>query len=148
MATSELALEMGPQDLGIECDCCGVRSTTVHGFVYQRGNAFAVYYAGWSQKHPDRGVTLAIATGEWGEGSSPADRVSIGLKARSSEDEIQFTVLTADESPWGDTPMFGKMLQRKEALSHPRLAQTFAIADLIVDKDERVHRFLWGPPAH
>src|SRR5258708_3333470 len=112
---TDLSLEPGPQEDGTVCDCCGTQSTTVHGFVYKDGDAFSIYYAGWSSHHPEWGVTMAIATGEWSEGSGPADRVSIGVEARSTATEIQFTVINPEQSPWGETALFGKMLSREKA---------------------------------
>jgi len=135
---SDLSLEPGPQEAGAVCDCCGARSTTVHGFVYRGGDAFAVYYAGWSQQHPERGVTIAIATGEWAEDSRPEDRTSIGLEARSTRTEIQFSVVGPRQSPWGETSLFGKMLSRERAMASPSLKLTFEVAELIVRADPRV----------
>ncbi len=43
----------------------------------------------------------------------------------------KFTVLGPSESPWGDTPLFGKMLARDVSLGHPKLAKTFEIAELL-----------------
>jgi hypothetical protein len=139
-----LSLEMGPQDAGSICECCGTRSTTVHGFVYESGDAFAIYYAAWSGQHPERGVTMAIATGEWSEGAGAADRVSIGVQARSREEDIHFSVLEPNKSPWGETPLFGAMLPRDKALQHPSLRKTLEVAELVVREDRRIHSFLWG----
>jgi hypothetical protein len=141
---TEFSLETGPQEAGDICDCCGTRSTTVHGFVYASGDAFAIYYAGWSIQHPERGVTMAIASGTWSEGSGPADRVSIGVQARSHETEIHFSVLEPSQSPWGKTQLFGEMLLRDKALQHSSLRTTLEIAELVVREDPRVRSFLWG----
>lgn len=143
---ADLSLELGPQEVGAVCSCCGTRSTTVHGFVYRDGDAFAIYYAGWSTQHPERGVNLAIATGEWAEDSGPADRVSIGMEARATDAEILFTILDADQSPWGETELFGKMLAREAALGHPALRETLRIAEIVVRDDPRVHSVLWSLP--
>ena len=60
-------LELGDTGEMAPCDCCGAKSRTAHGFVYRGGDAYAVYYAGWSDGPPGRGVSLAIAVGEWAE---------------------------------------------------------------------------------
>jgi hypothetical protein len=137
-----LRLELGESREAAPCECCGGRSQTAHGFVYRDDDAYAVYYAGWSDGHPGRGVSLAIAVGEWSEGSSPADRVSIGLSAKPTPSSIDFTVLNPGESPWGDTPLLGKMLGRERALAHPVLKEAFYVAEQIVRYDGRVRRFL------
>lgn len=87
---------------------------------------------------------MAIATGEWDEGSGPADRVSIGLKVHSTETDIHFSVLDPGESLWGQTPLFGEMLSRDVAMRHSALQETFEIAEFVVREDPRVHAFLWG----
>jgi hypothetical protein len=141
-----LSLEPGLQEEGAICDCCGAQSTTVHGFVYESGDACAIYYAGWSAQHPERGVTMVIATGEWDEGSGPTDRVSIGLQALSTGTEIHFSVLEPDQSPWGKTELFGEMLPRDKALHHSSLRKTLEIAEFVVREDPRTHSFLWRQP--
>lgn len=140
--SSNLSLEAGPQEAGMVCGCCGTRSTTVHGFVYRSGEAFAVYYAGWSRQHPERGVTMAIATGEWVEGSGPQDRTSIGLEARPTASEVQFTIVGPEQSPWGETPLFGKMLSRERAKVSPSLKSTLEVAELVTRDDSRVRAVL------
>lgn len=140
--SSELTLEIGPQEPGTVCACCGKLSTTVHGFVYRSGDAFAVYYAAWSQQHPERGVMMAIATGEWEENSGPEDRTSIGLEVRPTATEIQFTIVGPGQSPWGETSLFGKMLTIDRAKASPALKSTLEVAELIVRHDPRVRAAL------
>lgn len=114
----------------------------VHGFVYRSGDAFAIYYAGWSHSHRERGVTMAIATGEWAEGSGPQDRTSIGLEARPTATEIQFTAVGPQQSPWGETALFGKMLSRESAVASPSLKLTLEVAELVVREDARIRAVL------
>lgn len=84
---------------------------------------------------------MAIAVGEWDEGSSPADRVSVGVRATSTASSIHFTVLDPSESPWGNTPLLGQMLEREQALAHPALRDVMHVAEHITRDDERVRRF-------
>lgn len=137
-----LQLEAGETDRPTRCACCGSVSRTVHGFIYKEGDAYAVYYAGWSEGHPDRGVTMAIAVGEWGEQSDASVRVSVGVEARTTASEIQFAVLDPEQSPWARTDLLGTMLTRPTALAHPMLPAIFELAEHIVTNDERVASFL------
>lgn len=139
---SVLSLELGEAQEAAPCECCGKRYQTAHGFVYRDGDAYAVYYAGWSDGHPGRGVSLAIGVGEWTEGFSPTDRVSIGLDVRPTLASVNFTVLNPDESPWGDSSLLGKMLKRELALLHPALKEVIHVAEHIVRDDTRVRSFL------
>ncbi len=138
---ADLSIELG-EEARTCCDCCGKESTTVHGFVYRDGDAYAVYYAGWSDGHPERGITLAIAVGEWSEGATALERVSIGLEAHPAEREILFSVLNPDQSPWGTSELLGDMVQRSRALQLPVLKDVFEIGELIVYNDSRARDFL------
>jgi hypothetical protein len=139
-----LRLEPADEDKATRCACCGTRSRTVHGFIYRDDDAHAVYYAGWSDGHPECGVSIAIAVGQWGEGSSSADRTSIGIKAKPTPSSVDFTVLDPNESPWGDTPLFGKMLEREHALAHPKLKEVLQIIEHVVSNDARIRDFLYS----
>jgi hypothetical protein len=139
---SMLRLEEGEPREATPCECCGAIARTAHGFVYRDDDAYAVYYAGWSDGHPERGVSLAIAVGEWAEGSSSTDRVSMGVRATSTPSSVNFTVLNPNESPWGDTPLLGKMLRREQALAHSALTDVLHVVEHIVREDVRVRGFL------
>lgn len=141
MVPKPLTLEQGEESMPTACECCGRYSRTVHGFVYRNDDAYAVYYAGWSEGHPERGVTMAIAMGEWGDDSDASDRVSVGVRAFASSSEIHFSILDPEESPWSRTDLLGDMIPRKVALHHPSLKEVFTIAEVLVEHDFRVRDF-------
>ena len=60
---------------------------------------------------------MAIATGDWDERSGPQDRICIGLEARPTASEIQFTVLEP-EHHHGQTRLYSGKCCRERA---PRL---------------------------
>jgi hypothetical protein len=124
------------------CPCCGGRTTRVTRFVYSDGDAHAVYYAAFSDKHTDRRVSVAISLGEWGEGSTPAERTAFALQIRAARNEYQVSVMDARYSQWKDVEILGKMLDRKEALAHPMIEEIFHISDHIVEDDLIVKRYL------
>jgi hypothetical protein len=43
-----------------------------------------------------------------------------------------------------DSPIFGRKLSRDEGLAHLRLADFWAIVDAVLERDELVHRHLYG----
>lgn len=89
------------------CDCCDGTTTRLTRFVYQDGDAFAVYYAMFSDSHPKREIDVAVGLGEWGEGATPEDRRSFGLVLREAESQYEVTVVDAKESPWHDARFIG-----------------------------------------
>lgn len=124
------------------CECCGGVSVTLMRFVYQDGDAFAVYYAGFSESHPQREVKLAVGMGEWGDGSTPDDRRSFALRLRNGGENFEVSVMDAEDSPWRNARLIGKMLDREEALADPGLADVFHITDHIVTDDPDVREYL------
>jgi hypothetical protein len=116
-----------------------------HGFVCKNGEAYAVYYAGWSAEHPERRVSLALAIGEWGDDSSAADRTCFGLEAREQDEEILFRVIEPGESPWSNTDLLGDMISREKALSDSLLKEVFVVAEHVVRNHQAISEYLALP---
>jgi hypothetical protein len=127
-----------------KCDCCGGVTTRLTRFVYKDGDAFAVYYAMFSDKHPDREIKVAIGMGEWGEGSTPDERKAFAVKIRDGGTQYEVMVVDADESPWQDAEILGRMLDREEALEHPWIEEVFHITDHLVEDDAEIKAYFEG----
>jgi hypothetical protein len=139
---SELTLELGEENRGYACRCCRERSELVYGLVYHAENAHAVYLAGWSEGHRDEGVRMVVSIGDWGEDSSPADRVTVGLCCLLQGRQVIFNVVSPHQSPWGDYAYLGAMLSQDDALGHPYLRAFVDVARQVVQDDPRVREFL------
>jgi hypothetical protein len=50
----------------------------------------------------------------------------------------------ADQSPWQDAEILGRMLDREEALRHPWIKEVFHITDHMVLEDVPLKSFLDG----
>ncbi|MBI4987355.1 MAG: hypothetical protein HZC23_00920 [Rhodocyclales bacterium] len=124
------------------CECCGGCTTALTRFVYRDGDAHAVYYAHFSNNHPERVVVATISLGEWGEGATPEQRVAFTLEIRSNENEYQVGLIDAAESPWRDVKLIGRTLDRSEALVHPLVDEAFHITDHIVAEDRPIYEYL------
>lgn len=125
-------VEVGKNKNASTCHCCGKKSCVGHGFVYKNDDAYAVYYAGWSDAHLDKKVSIALAIGEWGDDSTIDDRTCFGIEASEGKNEILFRVIEPDESPWSNTDLLGPMLTRYQGLSHPLLKEVFVIAESVL----------------
>jgi hypothetical protein len=134
--------DVGEKGINSVCPCCGKPSCTGHGFIYKDGDAYAVYYVGWSVSHSEKKVSFALAIGEWGDDSTSEDRNCFGLEAYDEVDEIQFRVVDPDESPWPRTDLLGDMLTREEALRHPLIKEVFLLAEEIIRNHSAVREYL------
>jgi hypothetical protein len=127
---------------GEPCQCCGGKTTRLTRFVYSNGDAYAVYYAAFSNKHPDRYASVLVSLGGWGEGTTPEDRVAFALRIRSAKSEYQVMIVDAVQSPWHDVTFLGRVLDRKEAKQHARINEVFHITDQIGIEDKELRDYL------
>ena len=135
-----LEIEVGEDETPQTCHCCGEVGSSGHGFVYENGDAHAVYYAAWSDAHPERGVSLAIALGEWSDDSTPADRTCVGIQAFEGERDVHFRFVEPEDSPWPNTDLLGPMLRRDLALHHDMRQHFLKLAELVVLRHPAVCR--------
>jgi len=139
-----LSAEFEPPIQGDRCSCCGGVTTRLTRFVYRDNDAYAVYYAQFSSNHPDRLVLATVSIGEWGEGSTPNDRVAFALRLGVTDEQYEVGVLSSGESPWSNSTVLGRTLDRNEALGHPRIKDVFEITDFMVAKDQPLKEYLDG----
>ena len=143
-----ITIEVDEPPKTARCDCCGGTTTRLTRFVEKDGDAFAVYYAAFSDEHPEREMKLAVGLGDWDDDAAPEDRRAFALVMRSVEGEYQVRVVDADESPWRNAEIIGRMLDREEALAHPWIGDVFHITDHIVEDDPVVRAYFGeDPPA-
>jgi len=131
-----LTFEFEPPSTSGPCECCGGVATSLTRFIYDDGEATGIYYARFSDNHPDRIVSALVSLGDRGEGSTPIDRTAFALKLRSTESHYSVMVVDAAESPWQDAGVVGRILDREEALAHDWIQEAFHITDHMVVEDE------------
>jgi hypothetical protein len=122
------------------CECCGAVTTRLTRFVSEDDAAYAVYYACMSDNHPDE-MKVAVSVGAWGDGSAPADRTAFALRLWQDESQFGVTVEDASASPWQSVELIGRMLDRSDALAHPRVKDVFHVTDHIFADDPEVKAF-------
>jgi hypothetical protein len=128
------------------CSCCGKPGTRLTRFVYREGDAYAIYYAAFSEQHPPSYVDVLVGVGDWAEDALSTSHVSFYLRICSTPAQFEVTVCDDSESPWGEIPFVGRTLSRKEALAHAELPEIFQITDYMVTKDAPVVEYLSHAP--
>lgn len=130
------------------CDCCGGRLTNLTRFVIKDDNAFAIYHATFGASHPEKGVLLAIGIdNDWSESES-LTRVSFPCWIFMSNNEYRVSVTDKAESPWNESKVLGKMLDRQEALEHRFINEVFHLIDHIVEEDTDIKGLFEGEIIH
>lgn len=124
------------------CECCGGLTVRLTRFVYRDGDAFAVYYACWSNNHPDAELALLVSLGPWGEGSDPAHRAAFSCLVRATDEAYEVMLGDAANSAWAQSRIMGQMLSREQALAHPLKATAFEVLDQAFGSDPFLDGFL------
>jgi len=122
------------------CDCCGGTTTRLTRFVTREGTAFAIYYAHFSNNHPDGYVSVLAGFGSWDEGTSPKERTAIAFRIWTNETGYQVGLVDADD--YWETDLLGIRLTRDEALASHWRQEVFDLSDHIVECDMPVVDYL------
>ncbi|MGZ5096090.1 MAG: hypothetical protein ACXWCH_33690 [Burkholderiales bacterium] len=133
-----LTVECSPPRQTAPCECCGCRTTTLRGFVYQDGAPHALYYAKFSHDHPQRIVSATVSVGHFEEDALPEERTAFALEIRANERNFIVSVVDAEASPWRNEELIGKTLDRQDALAHSRIQDVFEVSDLMVAEDQSI----------
>jgi hypothetical protein len=136
-AKGGLSVEAGEQRTAT-CDHCGQPHTVIHGFVYAAGEPFAVYQAGLYSRHPDDRASLAISLGDWSESATGAERQRMAIQARPTPNRVEMHIDNRSETPWDDSEVLGRLLDRDEALAHPLREDYLEVAEFVILQDERL----------
>src|SRR5262245_5661737 len=101
------------------CSCCGGRTTRLTRYVSRDGDAFAIYYAAFSDNHEPRVVRAIVSFGSWGgwePGSIPKDRVAFAMDLYSGPDNYEVTS-SMRQNRCGQTLQFSEQSFRASKLS-------------------------------
>ncbi len=125
-----------------KCDCCDGQSTRLTRVVQKDGVPHAIYYAMFTEPHPEQHVTAVVSLGDFGNGSGPDDREAFAIALRKSDEGVEVLVKDATQCPWQDVALLGRKLTRDEALHHPRLGEVFEITNQMPAYDAPLFRYL------
>jgi hypothetical protein len=137
-----LSIEPAPEVRQRTCEDCGRSFSTVHGFLYEEGDAYAVYHALLQRDHPMTVADLALSIGSWDEDATAASRKRIGIRVWPEADELKLHIASPDESSWGDSETFGKMVDRSDILGTPLEQEAVRSAEFVIGHDSRVRDHL------
>ena|SRR5215210_8065729 len=137
-----LSIDPAPEIQDRVCPDCGRPFASVHGFLYQGGDAYAVYHAILQRQHPATVADLALSFGRWDEDATGADRTRVGVRVWPDQDELKMHIDDPDESAWGHSDTFGMMLGRSEILGGPLQDEALRVAEFVIANDPRLHEHL------
>lgn len=142
IGTDGLQIELG-DTAKYRCSCCDKESRTVHGFLSDSTGQTSVYFAGYTQGHPEKRLNVVLSVGGWGEGTSPSDRRAIPLKVAIVDDRLTFAFPRAEDSPWYGEEFLGEMVESGDLSDEDRL-RSEVLARFVIANDPRVARYIKG----
>jgi len=132
----------GSKELGT-CPCCGRRSRRVWGQAHSGGKTLAAYFVHWTVGHiPDQGANIDLIIGNWGEGATPEERKAVALAYRLLDSGPSMMVIDANTRPFSSSELVGQVLYRDDVIGSPIARNAFAIADAILEQDDRIAELL------
>jgi hypothetical protein len=135
----------GSNDSG-PCPCCGNMSRVVWGFIRDPDGPMAVYYVNWTPGRVEHDANVELILGEWGDGTSSADRFVVAVVLRRLPSGPQFGVIDADSRRGAKLERLADtLLRRDQVIGTPLAAKVFAILDAIWLQDGRIEE-LTAPP--
>ena len=137
-----LSIEIVPESEQRTCPDCGRPFRSVRGFVYEDGDAYAVYHAMLQTGHPSTVVEFALSLGDRSEKATGADRTRIGIRVWPLDDKLHMHINNPSESAWGDSETFGQMADRRDVLDTPLEEDALRTIEFVIDHDRRIAEHL------
>lgn len=129
------------------CQCCSTQAERTWAFVNRDGGARAVYFASCYHHDGIHEAWIDAIFGTWGSNTFD-DHVTFGCRVgpvSNSPMPAATLVRGGDVAP--DEPVYGRKLDRDEALAHPQLSEFWALVDLVLEHDRLVNKHIYGPRA-
>jgi hypothetical protein len=136
----DLRLEIDPDNQRTfgPCECCGQLTTRVWGYIYQSNEARAAYFVEWTPGYEPAQANFDLIVGEWGEGTTAAQRQAVSLEYRVLDSGPAFMVVDAGAREVKSSPLIKRALNRTDVIGTPLAAEIFALCDAIYLDDPRI----------
>jgi hypothetical protein len=142
MSKHEFSFDGAPESREVTCAHCGKKHDGDTGFVLDHGTAFAVFYADWYPHSDEAWVEVILGTFEQPD---YADDVTIGCRYGyvDGQEESVASLFTPTRS--GD--IFGRVLDRADALKSDRIDDFWAVTDWLIVNDPLLNRTAYRLPS-
>jgi hypothetical protein len=123
--------EMRIADYG-PCECCGDISRSATGMVRRDGDPYALYNVHWTTAQLARhGAEFYLVLGEFGEGTTAADKFAVALHFFVEDDRYGFALVDASQTAMASHPLISSVLSRDEVVGTPLAQEVFDLVDAI-----------------
>lgn len=137
---SEEPYQIDFQNVTDVCRHCENSYDVTRGSVFRGGQGVSIYLAALHQCNAGKAVHLAIAVQAGREEFD--ETCAVALQARANDDQITFSIVDWELSPWSEEGYLGRLLSREEALESDKKSTFFHIADHVVLKNPTIQDYL------
>ena len=116
------------------CPCCQRPIYEGAGELQSEAGTIAVLWYRWPEGHQGR---FTLAVGRISVHGDPIPGVLVVVASVDAE-QITYTALDPEDSPWSGFGSFGDPLTRSEALSEENRSTLFALVDAIAANERRI----------
>ena len=121
------------------CECCGDISRLASGMVRLNDEPYALYQVHWTNNRVIKhGAEFYIILGEFGEGTTAADKFAVALHFFIESDRFGFMVVDADKTTISSHPLVGRALSRADVIDKPLAEEVFELVDAIWLEDGNI----------
>jgi hypothetical protein len=100
---------------------------------------YALYQVHWTRNHILKdGAEFYLILGEFGEGTTAAERFAVALHFFVNSERYGFMVVDADKTPISSHPLIGRALSRANVIGTPLAQEVFDLVDAIWLEDENI----------
>jgi hypothetical protein len=118
------------------CSCCGRSIYAGCGELHTNARVIADYWYRWPEGHQGR-FTMAVAIRD-AAGEPIENGGVVALSARIDSENIVYSVLAPEDSPWSDFGAYGPVIDRDRALEASNSSGLFNIVDAISANERRL----------
>lgn len=130
------------------CPDCGADYLLVKSFLLDDSDPYAIAFSAlhW---HGDAEALIDVIFGAFEGDAADDDRTTFGCRVGPVEgsDEPAATAVEA-AVPYSDGPVFGRKLNRYEALTHPRVTDFWRVVDFLLEHEHAVAHHIYGHRAN
>ena len=121
------------------CECCGDVSLLASGLVRSDEEPYAIYQVHWTKNQiVKHGAEVYIILGQFGEGTTAADKFAVALHFFVEDHRHGFMVVDADQTSIASHPLVGRALPRSSVIDTALAEQVFELVDAIWLDDENI----------
>jgi hypothetical protein len=134
MPSINVTVEQDGQETQERCSCCGRSIFLGRGVLASAESDLADYWYRWPEGH---GKQFMLAVSPCNDRGEPVGGIAV-VSGRLENENLIYSVVEPEDSPWPDSNVFGPVLSRKSVIEGAAGSKVFALVDAITANEPRI----------